>query len=183
MSEPAKQPAWVTDALENGCACRFEADGATLRGSMCEAHKGLLADYVEKIRTALQPFADAALESRDAWRKADASMIEWGVPNDADAMVTFTQGQLNAAEAALAKNPSPAGVRCPPGGSTPESGTETASPTPGPVGLGPGTHFGWRCHNCNSSGVGIPAMRDGRNVCPICLAAVEHPTPLGVSDT
>jgi hypothetical protein len=54
------------------------------------------------LREALQPFAEAALESRDNWRKQDGEMAAKGIPDDADCAVTFTQGQLNRAEAALA---------------------------------------------------------------------------------
>lgn len=54
-----------------------------------------------KLHKALEPFAMAALTSRDEWHKQDGAMAELGVPDDADAWMPdgITQGQLNAVEA------------------------------------------------------------------------------------
>lgn len=55
---------------------------------------------LKELHKALEPFALAALESRDRWREEDGAMAELGVPDDADAWMPdgMTQGQLNALE-------------------------------------------------------------------------------------
>jgi len=63
-----------------------------------DAEREPTMEQMEAALDALVPFADAALASRDAWRKADGACYELGVPSDADAMAGITQGQLDLAE-------------------------------------------------------------------------------------
>jgi hypothetical protein len=66
-----------------------------LAGAQC-----YIEELHRELHTLLEPFALIALESRDSWRKQDGSMIELGVPDDAEAFLpSISQGQINKLEA------------------------------------------------------------------------------------
>ena len=108
VSEAVKEASCCAEALTRAeTAERTVADLLKSRKhveellSTAEQRAEALQWKVERLRKALQPFAAGAEESRDNWRKDSGEMRECGVPEDADAAVTFTQGQLDAADAAL----------------------------------------------------------------------------------